>query len=113
MKNSRQSRRTVLNLVLAVFLIGIVAFILMLGCKQSQEASREAICTTNLRRLELSKMYWSWSNHKTGADACTMQDLVDSGRFLSNDAPVCPAGGKYDLKTVGTSSTCSYPGHHL
>jgi len=51
------------------------------------------------------------TNHKEG-DAPTDGDLFGDNGYIKVK-PKCPGGGTYDLKVVGTVTTCTIEGHSL
>jgi hypothetical protein len=71
-------------------------------------------CIINLRLIDAAKGQWALENHKQNSDTPTEQDLTPYfGRGRGGNFPVCPAGGKYIIGTIGEKPRCSIPGHVL
>jgi hypothetical protein len=73
------------------------------------EAARNQ-CLNNLRQIDAAKQQWALENSKTAAAVPTVTDLLP---YFPNGFPACPAGGRYQINTVGEYPTCSIPGHVL
>jgi myosin heavy subunit len=67
-------------------------------------------CLNNLRSLDGALQQWALENRKPAGSAVTLNDLAP---YLRNQTPACPAGGTYNLSTVGARPTCTVPGHVL
>ncbi|HRT56012.1 MAG TPA: hypothetical protein P5038_05240 [Candidatus Paceibacterota bacterium] len=67
-------------------------------------------CLNNLRSLDGAIQQWALQNQKPPGTVVTLNDLAP---YLRNQTPACPAGGTYNLNTVGTKPACTLPGHVL
>lgn len=106
--NSSQSYAQV-ALLPAVVVPAALAGIAVPNFIKARGASQRNACINNLRQIEAAKGEWALENNKTNGDMPTKQDLM----FYLRRWPVCPAGGTYSINPVGTSPTCSVPGHKL
>ncbi len=66
-------------------------------------------CINYLRQLDGATDQWALENKKNVGDAVTANDISP---YLKS-FPACPSGGAYTIGPVGTSPTCSIPGHVL
>ena len=70
------------------------------------------LCTSTLRTIAGLKFQWALDLKKSDTDVPTDDDLVGDGKYM-DIKPSCPAGGTYDLKSVGEKPTCSISSHSL
>ena len=82
---------------------------------RQREAEQGAInnpvntCINNLRQLDGATDQWAIENKKATGDFVTAKDIEP---YLKK-FPMCPSGGAYTIGPVGTSPTCTMPGHAL
>ena len=68
-------------------------------------------CINNLRQIDGAKQQWALEHKKP---VNTLVAATDISPYLRGNAlPTCPSGGTYTVNPVGTSPTCSIPGHVL
>ena len=68
-------------------------------------------CINNLRQLDGAKEQYLL-DHEIRFNDMAIEQLCGPGRYL-NRIPVCPAGGVYELGSVGEVPTCSVAGHAI
>ncbi|MDB6025008.1 MAG: hypothetical protein JWM68_1231 [Verrucomicrobiales bacterium] len=66
-------------------------------------------CINNLRQLDGATDQWAIENKKANGDLVTANDISP---YLKK-YPQCASGGTYTVGPVGTSPTCTTPGHAL
>jgi len=104
---SRPSRGfTAVELILAAFLLAVLAAIAIPAARATRAKSQAARCAANLAMIDrLSAVYAD----RNAAFPASLSDL-----FAEGSLPVCPAGGTYTLGTPeGDPPRCSLPGHEL
>jgi outer membrane lipoprotein-sorting protein len=80
----------------------------------SAEVRQRNACINNLRQLDAAKNQWALEQRKKNGDMVTEADITPYIKLdASGNLPKCPAGGKYTIGRVGTTPTCSIPGHLL
>jgi type IV pilus assembly protein PilA len=111
MKNRKQGF-TLVEIMIVVMIIGLLAAIAIPGFQKAREAAQTNGCINNLRVIEgAMDTYALENNQATGYDV-GMADLVGAGSYI-DETPTCPAGGTYDVPTVGIAPTCTITGHTL
>ena len=113
MKKKIVGRRgfTLVEIMIVVSIIGLVAAIAIPNFLKARARSQSTVCINNLRQISSATQQWALENKKTIGTAVSAQDIQP---YLRNNAvPACPLGGAYTLNVVGTSPTCSIPGHVL
>lgn len=79
--------------------------------KARQVAQRNG-CINNLRVIDAAKQQWALENGKEAGVVPTLADLTPF--FPGSGAlPQCPAGGQYEIQSIGESPTCTLPEHEL
>lgn len=80
----------------------------------SAEVRQRNACINNLRQIDAAKNQWALEQRKKNGDMVTEADITPYIKLdASGNLPKCPAGGKYAIGRVGTTPTCSIPGHLL
>jgi hypothetical protein len=96
-------------LVGAVVPVGVLAAIAIPNFVKARGTAQKNVCINNLRQIDAAKAQWALENKKTDTDTPTRADL----QAYLKQFPVCPAGGKYTIKSVSEQPECSIPGHRL
>ena len=115
MKIRFQARRrgfTLLEILIVVAVLGILVGMAFPNFIKSRANAQKQICIENLSQIESAKQIWGVENGKKDGDGATDPDLFGSSRYMKHK-PLCPAGGSYDLTSVGENATCTIPGHSL
>ncbi len=89
--------------------VGLLAAIAIPNFVRARSTAQQNACMNNLRLLDGAKEQWALEGRKTTGAEVSMTDLAP---FLRTP-PKCPAGGVYDLGTIGQPPTCSVAGHGL
>lgn len=78
---------------------------------KARAAAQKTACINNLRQIDAAKQQWALEKKKGENDTPSREDLLP---YLHNrQFPACPAGGTYDIRSVGQVPTCTQPGHQL
>jgi prepilin-type N-terminal cleavage/methylation domain-containing protein len=119
MKTSRfQARRsqakgfTLVEILIVVAILGVLVAMAFPNFLKSRTNAQKQICIENLSQIESAKQIWGVETGKKDGDAATDADLFGTRNYMKR-RPDCPAGGEYDLTSVGTNARCSIPGHSL
>jgi hypothetical protein len=67
-------------------------------------------CINNLRLIDSAKQQWAIDKNKGLNAVPTVLDLLP---YLPDGFPVCPVGGRYNIRAVEDNPTCSIAGHVL
>src|SRR5262245_56434405 len=111
-RNSSQSGWTLLEIMIVVFVIGLLAAIAIPNFIHARSNSCEARCINNLRQIDAGGQTWASENNKQSSDTYTLDDIKDY--FQRDRIPQCPSGGQYGPTfTVGQPPTCTVAGHVL
>ena len=102
---------TLVEIMIVVAIIGLLAAIAVPSFIQARTTSRTNACINNLRLIEAAKEQYAMANNLADGDAVTQGQIATYMRGTA--FPVCPAGGTYDEKVVGTAATCDQPNHVL
>ena len=92
--------------------IGLLSIIAIPNFVKARNTAFQNACINNLRIIDGAKQQWALENAKKQDDVPNQDDIVS---YVSHDGvmPDCPAGGTYEIRSVGESPTCSVPGHEL
>ena len=116
MKTSRfHARRrgfTLLEILIVVAVLGILVGMAFPNFLKSRTNAQKQMCIENLSQIESAKQIWGVENGKKDGDPPADTDLFGVSRYMKLK-PKCPAGGTYDLTSVGVNATCTIPGHSL
>ena len=110
-KQKRRGRQgfTLIEILVVVFIIGVLLGIALPNFLQSRETSRAKSCISNLRQIQSAKERWAMDNNRPATDTPTTDDLLPN--YL-NTLPTCDAGGIYTLGSVNDAPACSVGGAH-
>jgi prepilin-type N-terminal cleavage/methylation domain-containing protein len=110
-----QARRrgfTLLEILIVVAVLGILVGMAFPNFLKSRANAQKQICIENLSQIESAKQIWGVEGGHTDGDPPTDVDLFGASRYMKRK-PLCPAGGSYDLTSVGVNALCTIPGHSL
>jgi general secretion pathway protein G len=97
---------TLTEVMIVVFIIGLLAAIVIPNYVHARTVSRRNTCIANLRQIDNAKQTWAMEKGKVSTDAPEVTDLVGSDRYL-RQVPICPGDGEYTLEQVSKKPTCS------
>ncbi len=101
---------TIIEIMIAVGIIGLLVGIAMPQFIKVRMSSRENICIANLRQIDKAKDMWAVWEGKQTADEPIWEDLVPD---YIEKKPACPAGGTYMIASVDTNPSCSVKNHSI
>jgi prepilin-type N-terminal cleavage/methylation domain-containing protein len=112
MKNAKALRKagfTLVEIMIVVAIIGLLAAIAIPNFVRARASSQATACINNLRKIDDAAQEWAMENSKTtGANINYPGDLTPYIRLnIHNSIPGCPAGGTYNVPSVGSSPTCN------
>lgn len=121
MHNPRYRGFTLVEIMVIVFIIGVLLAIAMPNFVQAREQSRRKVCIRSLLRIEIAKQQWAMDNNKEPDDTPAWSDIVGPGKYIKGDpstyaSRTCPSGGTYTMNNVSTPPQCSMEaaaGHKL
>jgi len=108
--NRKRNGFTLLEIMIVVFIIGLLLAIAVPAFTHARDKARTKSCIKNLSHIETAKEQHALADGKSEGNSVSLDDLVP--RYVK-DAPECPAGGTYDLKPIGEDPTCTIEGHSL
>ncbi|MEQ1822633.1 MAG: prepilin-type N-terminal cleavage/methylation domain-containing protein [Fimbriimonadaceae bacterium] len=100
---------TLIEVTIVVLLIAILMGIAVPQFLKSRAAAQTRTCVRSLRAIENAKEMWAMATRQPEGATPVAADLVPD--FLKK-VEVCPAGGTYDFKAVGTRATCTVGNPH-
>ena len=110
-----QARRrgfTLLEILIVVAVLGILVGMAFPNFLKSRTNAQKQICIENLSQIESAKQIWGVENGRTDGDEPGDTDLFGLTSYMKR-RPNCPAGGDYDLTSIGVNATCTIPGRSL
>jgi len=117
---SKRSRAgfTLVEILIAVAIIGIIIAIVIPNLRGSSEKSRKIICIANLKQIDTAIDQWVLAENISPGVGITESDVETMcENNIKGGLPQCPNGGTYSFHVVGVSPqvTCSFAekGHAL
>lgn len=98
---------TLLEVMIVILIIGLLLAIAIPQMMTSRERSQLKTCQSNMRVFDLAKAMWAMEESVPQNSPATLADIAPYLKSI----PTCPAGGTYDLGTIGTRTQCSIPDH--
>jgi len=103
---------TLVEIMIVVAIIGLLAAVAIPNLVKARKASAKTACVSNLKTIEGGKAQWALENRKNDQDVPSDGDLFGPDKIIPR-RPECPAGGTYNLGSVGEKPTCTAPDHVL
>jgi prepilin-type N-terminal cleavage/methylation domain-containing protein len=103
---------TLVEIMIVVAIIGLLAAVAIPNLVKARKSSAKTACIANLKAIEGGKAQWALEYKKNDADVPSDGDLFGSDKILPRK-PDCPAGGTYNVGSVGEKPTCTAPEHVL
>ena len=100
---------TLVEIMIVVAIIGLLAAVAIPNLVEARKQGQITGCKANLTNIRGAIAMFALRENKTEDHEVTMEDLV---KYLTRE-PKCPAGGEYEVNTVGENPTCSINGHTL
>jgi len=110
MKTNRRSGFTLLEIMIAVTIIGFLAGLAIPALMRSRVTTQTGRCVTNLGKIEAARNNGPWNFGDVGS-VCVQADITPY--FKGDLFPTCPASGTYTLNPVGSNAICSVTVHRL
>ena len=110
MKTTRRSGFTLLEIMMAVTIIGFLAGLTIPAFMKSRRTTQAARCVTNMGQIEAAKEQWSMENFADIGSPC---DSTDITVYFKKGFPVCPGSGVYTVNPIGSNVVCSIAGEHV
>ena len=102
---SRRSGFTLVEIMIAVTIIGLLAAIAIPNFVRSRNTTQKKGCINNLRQIDGAKHQWALENRK--GDAATPVPDELSVYILRGLFPTCPVCGQYTISAMTNDPTCS------
>ena len=112
LKTSRKSAFTLVEIMIVVAIIGLLAAVAIPNLVKARKSAQRQACINNLKAIDGAKSIWALEMKKTDSDVPADSDLFGPGKNI-DPKPSCPAGGTYDIRSVGEKPTCSVAEHTL
>jgi prepilin-type N-terminal cleavage/methylation domain-containing protein len=103
---------TLIEIMIVVAIIGLIVALALPNFLKSRTRAQTHICIENLSQIESAKQVWGLENGKQDGDTVAETDIIGPTLYIKT-VPICPAGGVYDLTTIGNPASCNITGHSL
>lgn len=103
----RRRAFTLIELVIAVAVIGAMAAIAVPTFGKARVRTTETSCAKNRKALQHAKVLWQMDHEKLDSDEVLFRDLIPE---YVQDPPICPMGGTYDLNGLTGETSCTVHG---
>lgn len=104
----RKGGFTLIEIMIAVVIIGVLLSVAMPGFTKARNNSRLKSCLKNMQVISWAKEEFAIEAHKSEGDAVDLNDLVPI--YIRND-PECPAQGVYTPMPIGENVDCTIEEH--
>ena len=116
----RKARRynsgfTLLEIMMVVFIVGLLAAIVVPSFIKARTQSRTSACINHLRLIQSAKDQYALESNQSETVTPVAADisLYFKTAQLSGGLPTEPQGGAYAINTIDASPTCDQSGHTL
>ena len=96
---------TLVEIMIVVAIIGLLAAIAIPSFVKARNTSQQNACINNLRQIDSGKEQWAMVARKNDGDT-VLTDSVNT-YIKGNKTPLCPGGGTYSYKNMGSNPDCS------
>jgi prepilin-type N-terminal cleavage/methylation domain-containing protein len=102
---------TLVEIMIVVAIIGIIIAIAVPAFLRARENSRGRACQENLTKIDGSKEQYALEFKAANGDTVSMAELLNPngsgvGTGYMKREPVCPGGGAYDVREIGSDPEC-------
>jgi len=100
---------TLVEIMIVVAIIGLLAAIAIPNFVKARATSQQNACINNLRQIDAAANEFALEQGKKTGDTINYPgDLTPYIKLNAGSSiPPCPAGGAYNVATVGNSPTCT------